>query len=446
MWGFEQSLQHLAAVAERRFLGLDILDGEADFGVEFAVAVAEAPAALGDDTDAAPAAVGDREDVGQHLLGRSVALVLDSARVGVFQPRFSLFELAHGAADPFEHIEGFEASDDDRHLIACDQRFVRLKAHHAADMAGGEEGLHASLGGFEDGGDGGGDEHVGDEHRKVAQPELAGLEDGHCVGWGGGLKADAEKDDLAGGVGLGQPDGVEGGIDDADIGPFAFDPEEIFGAAGHAQHIAERTEENAGLGGDGEGLVEDFEGGDADRAAGPVDQLDRGGEELVDAVAEDGVGLSAADLHDCPGAGGLRVDFGEELLCDGGVAEFVQVFHGGTLQQGRWSSGVSGVAELFIEHAHGAEEAQRLLGGCFVELGDGEADMDDRVVADLDFGHIGQADLFFDAGKIDLAHADAIDFIDGFDLARDTQAHGEFLLFRRGDMGGMGSVWHIICV
>ena len=47
-------------------------------------------------------------------------------------------------------------------------------------------------------------------------------------------------------------------------------------------------------------LVDHLERGDADRTAGPVDQLDPVGQQLVQPVLDDRVGLPAADLHQRP--------------------------------------------------------------------------------------------------------------------------------------------------
>ena len=53
----------------------------------------------------------------------------------------------------------------------------------------------------------------------------------------------------------------------------------------------------------GVGAVDHFQAGDADRAAGAVNQFDFLGQDFVDAVFDDGVRLPAADFHDRPGPG-----------------------------------------------------------------------------------------------------------------------------------------------
>ena len=195
-------------------------------------------------------------------------------------------------------------------------------------MAGGEKGLHLIAGRGHDGRDCGGDENVRDEQRKICEAAALGEMDAHGVGGGGGFKADAEEHDLLAGILDGEIDGVERRVDNADIAAAALDLEEIAVRAGDAQHVAEGAEDDAGLGGDGEGFVNEFERRDADRTAGAVNHFDSGREHLVDAVLDDGVGLAAADFHDLPRARGDLGDLAGEGAGDFAVAEFGEVLHG----------------------------------------------------------------------------------------------------------------------
>ena len=68
-------------------------------------------------------------------------------------------------------------------------------------------------------------------------------------------------------------------------------------------------------------------GRDAHRAAGAVDHLDLVGEQLVDAVPDDRVGLAAADLHDRPGWVVPAWIRSSSLRGQLGVAELVEVLH-----------------------------------------------------------------------------------------------------------------------
>lgn len=67
--GGKPALEHLAAVAEGGFAGVDIADGVSVLGVEAMVGGGESPAAAGDSADAAPGATRDLEDLGDQLLG-----------------------------------------------------------------------------------------------------------------------------------------------------------------------------------------------------------------------------------------------------------------------------------------------------------------------------------------------------------------------------------------
>ena len=59
-----------------------------------------------------------------------------------------------------------------------------------------------------------------------------------------------------------------------------------------------------------------------------MQQLNVRGEEGVQSVAHDGVGLSAADFHDAHGVLGAAGDFLRERADVGGVGVFGDVFHG----------------------------------------------------------------------------------------------------------------------
>ena len=166
----------------------------------------------------------------------------------------------------------------------------------------------------------------------------------HGVCRGGGFKADAEEYDLFAGVLDGEIDGVERRIDDAHIAAAALYLEQIAVSAGNAQHVAKRTEDDAGLRGNGQGLVDEFERRDADGAAGAVNHFDTragaGRKHLVDSIFDNRVSLAAADFHDLPRARGDLRDLAGQLASDFAVAEFGEVLH--------WflAAGLAGLAEL----------------------------------------------------------------------------------------------------
>ena len=59
-----------------------------------------------------------------------------------------------------------------------------------------------------------------------------------------------------------------------------------------------------------------------------MDQFDLLRQKLVNPVADDRVSLSAAHLHNRPGAGGDALNIGEEFLGKLRVAELIKIFHG----------------------------------------------------------------------------------------------------------------------
>ena len=66
--------------------------------------------------------------------------------------------------DGLEQIDGLEAGDDDGNA----EILVVAITGNGADVAGGDEPLHASIGGAEEEAHGRRDEHLGDEHGKIA--------------------------------------------------------------------------------------------------------------------------------------------------------------------------------------------------------------------------------------------------------------------------------------
>ena len=96
--------------------------------------------------------------------------------------------------------------------------------------------------------------------------------------------------------------------------------------AGDAEHVAERAENDIRPARDRRAPVDHLERCDADRAAGAVHQLDLRGQEAVDPVLDDGVGLPPADLHDRPGPGHGPRNGRWLLLARFAVAVFIDVF------------------------------------------------------------------------------------------------------------------------
>jgi len=75
------------------------------------------------------------------------------------------------------------------------------------------------------------------------------------------------------------------------------------------------------------GLVDHFERRDTDGAAGAVDEFDAFGEQVIDAVLDNGVRLTAADFHENPGTSLDAMHLGHEFGRKFAVAVFVEVLH-----------------------------------------------------------------------------------------------------------------------
>ena len=101
---------------------------------------------------------------------------------------------------------------------------------------------------------------------------------------------------------------VERRVDEAHVGTPRLGLEEVSVAAGHAHHVAERREDDAGRLRDRDGVVDATHRDHADGAARPVHELDVRREHVLDAVSVDGVRVPAAHLHELEvvGAGERR--------------------------------------------------------------------------------------------------------------------------------------------
>ena len=194
-------------------------------------------------------------------------------------------------------------------------------------MAGGEEGVDPALGRFENRLDGRRDQHLADEHGEVGQTTSTRLVDGHGVGRRRRLETDGEEDDLTVGLGFGDVDRIERRVHDPDVGSAGPCRVEIAVRSGYPQHVTERAEDDVGSSRQLQAPVDRLERGHTDRAAGAVNELDLGRQELVDAVTDDRVGLPAADLHDRPVAGRCRRDLVQDAAGQLRIAELVEILH-----------------------------------------------------------------------------------------------------------------------
>ena len=139
-------------------------DLEAQLGVEVAVRGVETPAALRNHAYTAPCTIGYLEDFFQELLRGAIALEGDDAAIGVLDLVAAGLELDDGAADSVEGSSGSKpvTTMGTRNFSA---RVGTPIAHDAANVAGGEKGIHLVAGRRHNGLDGGRDEDVRDAAR-----------------------------------------------------------------------------------------------------------------------------------------------------------------------------------------------------------------------------------------------------------------------------------------
>ncbi len=96
----------------------------------------------------------------------------------------------------------------------------------------------------------------------------------------------------------------------------------------HLHHVAEGGQGHALLPGQGDGFVDVGVGGDTDGAARSGKQVHRRRQEPPDAMAEDGRGVGAANLHQVHRPAGRSLDPGGQALGSSAVAELLNVAHG----------------------------------------------------------------------------------------------------------------------
>src|ERR1017187_9089806 len=288
---------------------------------------AQAIAALRDCADAAPLAVGHLEDLADQFLRREVAGLVEDARVLVLHQCASFLELLDGHQRPFENVQGLESGHNDRRLVARANWDVLAVPHHGAHVTRTEKSLHEVLRRRENCFECRRHQHVRDQQRHVGHLLFAGAPREHRIGRGGGLEANGKEDDLFGRVCTRNLQAVQRRVNDAHIAAFGLDREQVTVRSGHAQHVAKRAEDYIRPPRNGMGLVDHLERRYAYRAAWPVAQLNTLRQKLIEPVLYDGVGLSAADLHQYPwprlDAPHLRHYLGGDVP----VAIFVKVFH-----------------------------------------------------------------------------------------------------------------------
>ena len=261
--------------------------------------------------------------------------------------------------------------------------------------------------------------HVRHEHAEVRDVEPLRLEHSHRIRRGRRLESDTEENHVSIGVLASKLERVQRRVHDAHVTTLALHPEEVPAATGHAKHVAERAEDHVRSRCDLQRLVDELERRNAHRATRTVDHLDLVRNELVDAVPDDRMRLTAADLHDRPRLGDGGVDVVEQPLGELRVVELVEVFHSGASRPLSRAALGPRVAELLVELTQLPEQGKRLHRRLLVESLQCEPDMHDRVLTNLEVRHELQADILLDATEVDLRHPSLIPLPDVEHLARD---------------------------
>ena len=88
--------------------------------------------------------------------------------------------------------------------------------------------------------------------------------------------------------------------------------------------------------------------------------------------------------------------------------------------------------QLFLKHAHLAEDVECFQRLFRIDFGDGKADVHDGVIAYRDVGHVVQAHLFDDAAEVNAADAEVVFKQDFVDAAWNSETHGNSVYTARG--------------
>ena len=164
------------------------------------------------------------------------------------------------------------------------------------------------------------------------------------------LEADREEHHLAVRVLAGDPQRVERRVDHAHVRALRLRLEQRPVPSGDAHHVAEAREDHLGVPRNRDPIVDAPHRDHADRTAGPVDELDVLGQQVVDAVLVDRVRVPAAHLHHLvvPARLDRREDLRGQRPPERAVAELVDELHGPSLtsatpaSNSTWSPGSTG--------------------------------------------------------------------------------------------------------
>lgn len=292
---------------------------ETALGIEIGVGIGQPQGAVGQGAQTAPL---ERLAPGEHLshqrLGLEIALVRDGAGEGGLHPVLALDDLAQQHPQRLQQVQRLEARDHDGLAVLAGHGLVGGAADHGGHMAGADEPVDDRwLRPAEDGVHGRWREHVVAQHREVAQPLGVGLEHGHGRGRRGGLEPDGQEHRLLPRMVPRPLQRLQRRGNHAHLGPqrLGFAQRQAVRSR-HAQHVAVGEQGHAGLLRQRDGLVDAADGQHADRAAWAMDEAQPRWQQVGQAVAGQGVGVPAAELHHAHlavGGQGLRDGTGQAL-------------------------------------------------------------------------------------------------------------------------------------
>ena len=193
--------------------------------------------------------------------------------------RAALLELLDRHQDPLQNIDRLEAGDDDRHVVARADRLVLAISHHGADVAGAEKALHAVARRRRIAASAGGTSTCDTSSEKLVTFSSRARQASMALAGAVVSKPMAKKTTCLSGLARAISRRRAANRRRARR-RRGLDGEQIAVRAGHAQHVAEGREDDVGQARDRVGPIDHLERGHADRAAGTMHQLDALGQKL----------------------------------------------------------------------------------------------------------------------------------------------------------------------
>src|SRR5262249_4632394 len=245
-----------------------------------------------------------------------------------------ILDLPQHHPDRLQHVERLEPRHHQRTMIVARDEFVGTGADNHADMTGPEETVEGELRRIENGLDRRDDSDVVAKQGEVANFLSLGLQHSQSGGWHCCFEAKAEEHHLPTWVGAGKAQGIERGIHHTNIGALRLGLHQALARARHTHGVAEGREDYTGRLGNGDTVVDTTHWQHTYRTAGAVDQLDLLRQHGLDAIAENRMGVSAANFHDLERPTAADVNLLDKMLNAvdqrlrlGRVTKFVDVFH-----------------------------------------------------------------------------------------------------------------------